>query len=243
MRKVGTFTRCPVQRLLLGAVLASRVAACGSEPTAPTAPPEVFVHNTLNPSGNRSPDVSFSFAYEQYVTPFSNLAPWAFDDFTSAEAATIRTVSWQGSYCREGILAPPGPPPAVSILFRVQFVSDVNGRPQSFGVPLHATTFTPADAHEQFAFNSLWHQNETDSECASYSYRATLPTPFSATAGKRYWLLIQSVISNAAPIPAGGGVAWGWRISSPDNNVSAYGDLHGGIATVPRDLAFSLSSR
>jgi len=246
MRKVGTFRLCPMQRILLSTFLASIVAACGSDErgiTEPTSPREVFVHNTLNPSGNRSADVSFSWAYEQYTTPFSNLAPWAWDDFTSAEAATIRTVSWQGSYCRRQILAPTGPPPAASISFQVAFSSDVNGRPSYFGPPLHSVSFTPADAHEQFAFNSFWHQYEdVDHDCAYYNYAATLPTPFSVTAGKRYWLLVQPQISNAA-LFVGGAVSWGWRVGTQDNSISANGSLHNGIFTVPRDLAFSLSTR
>src|SRR5262245_50695273 len=94
-------------RALTAFALASAVA-CGSEDrgiTEPTAgssdstsvisvPPgtkKLFFHDTLNPTGTGSLNVSPSYRYDEYISMISNLAPWAWDDFTSAVTDTIRT--------------------------------------------------------------------------------------------------------------------------------------------------------
>src|SRR5262245_26693401 len=51
---------------------------------------------------------------------------------------------------------------------------------------------------------------------------------FSRDCGKAFWLLVRAT-----------GAQWGWRIGKEDDNISARGDLHCGIFTVPKDLAFS----
>jgi len=229
-----------VWRYLLAAVLASTVVACASEgrgiteptppSTEPTPPSGAFVHNTLNPPDNRSfLEIKGSWRYSTYFPMLDTLAPWTWDDFTSAETATIRTVSWQGGYCQRRGLAPIS---ATAISFDVSFYPDGNGRPQYFGTSLYAARFTPAEAREQFAFDSSW--NELD--CAYYDYTAILPTPFPVTAGTRYWLLIMAEIGSTGP-------SWGWRLGGQDNGISARGTLKGGIFTSPSDLAFSLSNR
>lgn len=198
-------------------------------------PPVVFVHNTLNPPDNQSfLDLASSYGYDApYVPMLSTLLPWAWDDFTSATTATIRAVSWQGGYCGlRGPGRPPsvGPPRAASTsAFQVWFYPDVNGRPQSFGPPLYGVTLTSAEAHEQFAFDSV----RSEADCAYYDYTAVLPMPFPATAGTRYWLLIRADKGET-------GIFWGWRVGRLDNSISAHGALNGGIRTQPRDLAFSL---
>lgn len=219
--------------LALACVLASIVAACGSENrgiTEPTALSEVVVHNTLNRADNRSLlELRYSNDATSYLPMVSTLLPWAWDDFTSPVDTTIRTVSWQGAYCRswQG-LSPPGPPLTVAKSFRVSFEADRNGRPSTFGGGPYAFTLTPVDAHEQFAFDGVW--NESD--CAYYDYTAVLPMPLPVTASTRYWLLIRAVTDST----------WGWRIGTQDNGVSASGSLYSGINTSAKDLAFSLST-
>jgi hypothetical protein len=226
-----------VRRYLLSVVVAFIVAACGSEKggiTEPSTPAtangtpspskELVIHDSLNPFGNRSAELAPSYVLDKYIPMISTLVPWAWDDFTSAAADPIRTVSWQGGYC--GTLASPGPPPASSIEFGVAFSSDYSGRPIWAYAP--QARFTPADAHEQFAFY--------DNGCAYYDYTAALPTPFPVTAGKRYWLLI------AAETSSSGSSRWGWRVGTQDNGISARGS-HGEVWTSPSDLAFFLSSR
>lgn len=231
-----------VPRYLFSAVIACLAAACGSDnggltqPTPSALPPSVvfFVHNTLNPLDNRaSLDVAGSWD-GPYVPILFSLRPWAWDDFTSATSTTIRAVSWQGGYCdRKGPGLPPpvGPPRPTSSTFQLSFLRDSNGRPQEFA-QANPLTFTSAEAHEQWAFDS----DRSDAYCAYYDYAAVLSTPLPVTAGTRYWLLIRAYIG-AADSP------WGWRIGQQDNSISAQGALNGGLFTVAKDLAFSLSDQ
>jgi len=218
--------------LSFACVLASIVAACGSEDrgiTEPTPPSEVFVHNTLHRAGDRSSiDLVPSDFSTKYIPMISTLQPWTWDDFTSPVDTTIRTVSWQGGYCRSALSpAPSGAPGPKSFL--VSFGSDYNGRPY-FPDGLNTFTLTPAEAHEEFAFA----RTSSDYDCAYHDYTVVLPTAFPVTASKRYWLLIRAGTDDGW---------WGWRIGLPDNGVSAHGWLNGGIVTDGKDLAFSLSSR
>ena len=224
-------------------MLTVTVAACGTadtgmtQPTQSDIPPSsvvFFVHNTLNDPDNRSSlDVSRSWLGD-YLPGFTSLRPWAYDDFASAAVATIRAVSWQGGYClQKGPGLPPrdGPPRTVAKTFELWFVRDANGRPQE-GAILQQLTLTSAEAHEQFAFDSV----RNDADCAYYDYTVVLPRPFSAMAGTRYWLRIRADIGGAlAP--------WGWRVGQQDNGVSASGTGNSGNIIVARDLAFSLSSQ
>jgi hypothetical protein len=229
-----------VWRCLVGAAVAGITAACGSEdrgltqPTPPGAPPAAaFVHNTLNGPGNQSfLDLADSYPYSN-LPGFSTLAPWAWDDFTSPETATIHAVSWQGGYCRRRDPDPADPPPAVSRSFDVWLYLDNNGRLPSFSGPQHRVTLTPAEAHEQFAFET----GRGERDCAYYDYTAVLPTPLSVTAGTRYWLLIRAGDNGNM------GISWGWRVGIRDNGISAYGTLKGGVFAASNDLAFSLASR
>ena len=230
-----------VRRSCVVAVLACTTGACGSDdrgvtqPTPPNAAPASvvsLVHNTLNAPDTRSPlDVANSWMGD-YFPGFTSLRPWAWDDFTSATAVTVRTVAWQGGYCTsKSPLLPPsaGPPRSTATRFQVWFVRDVNGRPESFNY-MSEIILASADAHERFMFDSV----RSDADCAYYDYTAVLPTPFPVTAGTRYWFMIRADIGSG-PAP------WGWRVGQKDNSVSAVGALNGGIATVSRDLAFALS--
>lgn len=138
---------------------------------------------------------------------------------------------------------PPGtrpqpPPTAASSSFQLAFYPDDNyGRPNWLSAALYEVTFTPADAHEQFTFDS----GSTANGCAwespnatYYDYMALLPTPFQVTAGTRYWLLVRADTGNT-------GIAWGWRIGKQDNNYSA--EIGQFLQTNPVDLAFSVSDQ
>lgn len=231
-----------MRRYLFSAVVACLAAACGSgdggltQSTPSALPPSVvfFVHNTLNSLDNRSSaDVAGSWD-GPYVPYLFSLRPWAWDDFTSTTSTTIRAVSWQGGYCDRkgpGLLPRVGPPRPASSTFQLSFLRDSNGRPQDFASP-SPLTLTSAEAHEQFAFDV----DRSDASCAYYYYAAVLSTPFLVTAGTRYWLLIRAYIE-------AGESPWGWRIGQQDNSISAQGALNGGMFTVARDLAFSLSDQ
>lgn len=244
MTATANWSRTMTRPRLLGAVLACvLVGACGSENrestgglteptpviTEPTAAKEFVVHNTLNRADDRSIlDLQLSYDFTSYVPMISTLLPWAWDDFTSPVDTTIRSVSWQGAYCSSMLdAAQRGASSAKS--FRVSFGKGFNGLP-FFGGDGYAVNLTPAEAHEQFAFDGA----SGEFRCAYYDYTAVLPTPFPLTASTRYWLLIRAESDGR----------WGWRVGIPDNGVSARGSLHGTVVvTEPKDLAFSLSNR
>jgi hypothetical protein len=148
-------------------------------------------------------------------------------------------VSWQGGYCSGPVTVPPGtgplpPPAAASSSFQLAFYPDDNGRPAWFRTALYEVTLTPAEALEQFTFDSgstadgfAW-QAPT---ATYYDYTALLPMPFPVTAGTRYWLLVRADTGNT-------GIAWGWRIGIHDNNYSAVYEQS--LQTSQVDLAFSL---
>jgi len=216
--------------------------ACGAGERGLTqpSPQAVLVHDSLNPPDNRaSRDLVHSYEHP-YTFPY--FEGRAYDDFTSAVTTTIRTVSWQGGYCGGPLVLPlgtPQPPPvAAASSFEVVFYrDDTNGRPAWYSTPLYEVTFTPADAHEQFTFDS----GSTGNRCTVYpptatyyDYTAVLPTPFPVTAGTRYWLLVRA-------IPRTTGIVWGWRLGQQDNNYAvSWGQS---LDTGPFDLAFRLSDQ
>jgi hypothetical protein len=237
-----------VRRYLLSAVFASIVAACGCGDrestrgiTEPTTTKEVIVHNTLNLADDRSL-LDLQTSYRTNITPsISNGEPWRWDDFTSSVTTTIRTVSWQGGYCAQRLPLPVGPPRPNANAFQVWFYSDRNGSPVgpsgALAADVYSITLSPAEAHEQFLFETAG----SEADCASYDYTAVLPIPVSVMAGTRYWLLIRAEIIDLR-------IPWGWRAGLADNGISAWGSLRGislsgRTSTSPKDLAFSLSSQ
>ena len=230
------------RRSLFSALIACIAAACGSDDRGVTQPTPLsgLVHNTLNPSGNRtSRRLLLSAIRIPTPGPSQSVPLRVYDDFTSARTTAIRTVSWQGGYCG-GALGPLPPPVATSPSFQIAFHRDNNGSPS--GYPLLAdydVTLTPADAHEQFAFDT----GPTTGQCISeapnasyYDYTAVLPSPFPITAGTRYWFSVRADMRNAAAL-------WGWRVGMEDNNHSKMNGPQSSIVTTPWDLAFSLSDQ
>lgn len=229
-----------VRPFFLGAVLACIVAACGSDnrsqpipsnpiapstpaPSPPTPSPTparpVVIHDSLNVPGDRNIlDLEKSVAVITYWSG-AGLLPRMLDDFTSPVTAAIRTVSWQGAYCRKGIRAD-------SNSFYVGFDRDKNGRPEYLGT-LYFVTLTPAEMKEQFAFEIAGR----DESCYYYDYTAVLPTPFPVTAGSRYWLQIVARRDDTN---------WSWRAGQPDNGIAAL-ESRSVFFMLTKDLAFSLS--
>lgn len=234
--------------LLLGAVAACIVAACGSEnrgisestppnpiapsapapappPTSPTVPGPIVVHNTLSPAGDRNIlDLYGSSKPISYISMVSGLLPTMLDDFTSPVTAAIRTVSWQGAHCRWGAAA-------ISVgskSFHIGFFRDRNGRPDYLG-PLYNVTLEPGETQERFAFEVVLSRDES---CYYYDYTAVLPRSFSVTGGTRYWLGISAHSDESG---------WAWRAGQPDNDTSAR-ESRLQIFMLTQDLAFSFSS-
>lgn len=253
--------------LVLACLLSA--TACGSEDRGTTQPTPLsvvhLVHYTLQPADNRTPHnlrLSYLRIPGSLGIPGSTVDVRAYDDFTSATATTIRTVSWQGGYCRISLLqsprsgfgGPPAPPPpvAVSRSFEVTFYEDLNGVPRNdFRRSLYTVTLTPTEVHEQLAFSNFY---PPDGTCAPttqngtptatyYHYTAVLPVPFPVTAGARYWLSVQVDTGLVFPRPADspGDIHWGWRIGLTDNNRSMSNGPSGVPVASANDLAFSLS--
>jgi hypothetical protein len=131
--------------------------------------------------------------------------------------------------------SPVPPPVATSRSFQIAFRPDANGRPSDR--TLYGVTFTPADAHEQFAFDTGPTTGSCDREAPNasyYDYTAVLPTPFPITAGIRYWLIVRADMRDT------GGI-WGWRTGVNDNNYSMLNGPLSALLTSPVDFAFSLS--
>jgi hypothetical protein len=142
-----------LRRYVLTALVACVVAACSSEnrgitePTSAATPAEVFIHNTLHRADDGSSlELASSDFSSTYIPMISTLRPWAWDDFTSPVDTTIRTVSWQGGYCRSRL----GLLPEAAKSFRVFVSSDNNGR------PLFADGGQAVEVREGFAFDGTW---------------------------------------------------------------------------------------
>jgi hypothetical protein len=235
-----------VPRYLFSAVIVCIAAACGSGESGITqpSPQAVLVHNTLNaPDNPASRNLVPSIERPPSPVGFPFALPRAFDDFTSAVTTAIRTVSWQGGYCSGGPTPPPGTSPqppatAAASSFQLGFYRDNNsGYPNWPSTALYEVTFTPADVHERFTFDSGSTANGCSWESPNatyYDYTAVLPTPFPVTAGTRYWLLVLADTRNT-------GIGWGWRVGRQDNNHSA--NMVQSLQIGPFDLAFSLSDQ
>ena len=225
----------PVERGL--PIVMAAVLGCGGHATMPSPVPPQFTHFTLNAVDDRSARQ----LHESYLpnTPPGILTGGAVnhlaaDDFTPLVTTAIRTISWQGGYCDAGPSGAVVPPPTADArAFVVSFYADRNGIPQPFGgTELYQVRPTPADAHEQFMFDT----GAATNPCSYYQYTAVLPTPFPVTAGTRYWLSVQTDIRV-------GGPRWGWSGGTSDNNYSVFSGLGIQMLTSTDDLAFSLSDR
>ena len=221
------------------------VMGCGGNATTPSSLPPELIHFTLNSADNRGA----RHLQPSYLpnTPPGILTGGAVnhqtaDDFTPLVTTAIRTVSWQGGYC--GGLPSAGavaPPTANSRAFVITFYPDQNGTPQLYGgSQLYEVTFSPADAHERFTFDTGATANVCDNQTPNasyYEYTAVLPAPFSVTTGRRYWLSVRADVPYDMPI------SWGWRVGTPDNNYSVFSGLGTSLVTSTADLAFVLTDR
>jgi hypothetical protein len=180
----------------------------------------IVIHDTMNGAGA----VSGVECWASLVNP---LGYRIYDDFVSTTSGTIRTVSWQGTYC---------PSPPIATQFVLTFVPDSGSANLHPDVetgrtpPLYSETFSKAQVNEKLDATGSC-SSTPQQQCAVYSYSATLTTPFTVAAGVRYWLMVQ------ADVPAQSGT-WGWRRGTADNG-RAFSSL-GGELFLLFDLAFSL---
>lgn len=117
--------------------------------------------------------------------------------------------------------------------FTVSFYSDASGRPNT-AAPLQRTTFALANVGQTFQKNvsGLLCGSAANTTWPFYRYSVTLTTPFTATAGTKYWISVQATTPSYS-------VYWGWRDGTVDNRMSL--QLFQGVYTVYNvDRAYSL---
>lgn len=223
--------RVPAFNSLVAALIVSACVGCGSSPSSPTSPsppasappPSTTsgpIHDTLTDAGtggiNDAVGSERSGGFDRQV----------YDDFVSPTAATIRTLAWQGS--RTMAHPPTG--------FYVSFIADEGGGPLRQGDgsgrprPLNAETHSTDRVSERLVVTRAC-DNLPQELCGFFEYSVTLTTPFTATAGTRYWVLIQA----ESPLNAASG--WSWRKGKVDNGYSLSNIAN---LTFPWDFSFAL---
>jgi hypothetical protein len=215
-------------RLTHAALLAALVGCSGGGdgPVTPVEPMQQS-RSTIVPATSTLVDIRTSQSVSNGQPP-----GFVFDDFTFTTAASVRTVGWQGGFCRQATNAAAPTPTATT--FTVTFYADVAGRPNT-GAPLASTTFPIAQAAQTFE------KNEAGLACgpwantvfALYRYSVTLPSTFVASANTKYWISVQA----ATPTYD---VIWGWRGGTSDNATSLQ-LFSGTYTTLTLDRAFSLA--
>lgn len=168
--------------------------------------------------------------WDSFTAPGATPAT-VYDGFALASAANVTAVQWQGTYINHDNLA--SNPAAPNVLsFVVSFYADNGGQP---GAQLATATLPVAACAETslgtVGFNAF--NDPTTYQIAYYSYRAVLPTPFTAAARQTYWL---SVVGNDGSTPP----VWSWYASTADGNTVCFQDYAGNRLTRPHDRAFAL---
>jgi len=202
------------------ALIVLSFAACSKSPTSPSTP-AVVVHDTLNPT----PSVASLDAMQSEAS--GALDREVYDDFVSPSAATIRTIAWQG-------IRPTARPLAS---FYIAFIADNNGyirweydSTTGRQKALYATRVSIDQVNERLGLTKAC-DTAPQQQCGSYDYSVTLPALFVATAGTRYWLLIQ------AETPFNSESGWLWRKGQPDNSFAMTNVAN---TLFPWDFAFAL---
>ena len=168
--------------------------------------------------------------WDSYTAPGVSPAT-VYDDFTVAAASDITAVQWQGTYIDHETLGN-NPAAANATSFVVSFYADNGGQPgtQIFTatIPVEACAQTSLGTVGFNAFN-----DPTTYQIAFYSYRATLPGPFTAAAGQTYWFSVVGNNGTATPV-------WSWYASTADGSTACYQDFQGNRINRPHDRAFAL---
>ena len=237
-RDRGRLAMLPLAILTLG------LAGCGgsksSTPVSPTPTPTPPVATAPEPPRSTENPATATTNFDGFASmsiannPGANSA--VYDDFTLTAATTIRTLSWQGIYCTPAVNAP-NPVPTATAFVVAFYPSDSGGGPNS-SAPLQQVTVPVANVAQTLEQNrpggtcSNAAASFTPTPIGTYNYALTLPTPFSASAGTRYWL---SIVANVPSTPP----TWAWRSGTQDNGVS-FLFFQNNFTTLNRDRAFAL---
>ena len=223
-------------------VVSLLATSCGSKSgdssVGPT-PVSVQIHDTLV-----APDSNIRTGTYATGTESGYSAPY--DDFTPVAAVTIRSVEWQGYYCNTAFTGSAIPDPvATRFIIRIAPNDGANQRPpfEAFTTTqttaaYHVTSIAPSAVSQQLEFT------RQDAACgarvggdpaAYYRYSATLSSPYTVTAGTRYWIAIYATLPAIQ-------VTWHWRFGREDNSFSIYW-LTGTLTTFFGDRAYALHDR
>ena len=217
--------RFPASVALVATLLLA--AACGGDSNSPPPPEEEPTRTTMVPETTSG----YVEARTSQIVTDGSPPSYVFDDFILDEPATIRTIGWQGIYCvqQPGAAAPS--PTASS--FTITLYSDAAGRP-NMAAPLHTSTYTVAQAGQVYekTVNGLTCGTAANTSWPFYRYSVELSTPFTVTAGTKYWIAIQATTPSYA-------VYYGWRDGRPDNG-SSLQFFNGDYTEYDIDRAFSL---
>lgn len=183
------------------------ISACGSSDPAQPEPNPPGQSTLVPPSSS-----GFVEARTSQIVTNGGAPIQVFDDFVFDRDGTIRTVRWQGIYCVQQANASAPSPTASS--FTMSFFNDASGRPNT-AAPLQTSTYTVAQTGQTFEKNvaGLNCGTEVNTTWAFYTYSVTLPTPFTAEAGRTYWVSVQATTPSYD-------VYWGWRDGTVYNNLS-----------------------
>jgi hypothetical protein len=220
-----------VLAVLAPAMLVSACSKKSSSPTTPTPAPSPTVVSTANPTGS----TANLDARTSMKTP-ANSGTFMFDDFVSAESATITRVTWQGIYCAEVLNRPA--PAATATDFEVGFYPDSAGSPNR-NAPIQTVVYPVARVAETHDVDRTLNCGTTSTGWSFFDYSVTLDTPFVAAANVRYWLSIQARVSYLqANNPDF--IFWGWRNGVQNNARSIQYNPDGSVVEHALDRAYSL---
>lgn len=151
---------------------------------------------------------------------------YAYDSFTFAADTLINEVTWRGGYAASVLSGPVTD-------FTITVYSSMAGGLQPY---ISAPDMTDSVFLARYSSHGVAGETPagTINGISMYDYRLVLPTPFPATAGVKYWLLIeasQSVVPNWGIASGTGGDGRYFRFST---GLATYQFITGG------DLAFSL---
>ena len=121
------------------------------------------------------------YTWASCTTPDNGLVP-TYDNFTLTSTNSVTSVQWTGNYL-DSATASNNPASPDTPTFRITFYSDNGGSPSQ---ALSTATLSLADCNPTLlstvAYGSF--------QIPVYSFSATLPDAFTATAGQQYWISI-----------------------------------------------------
>ena len=177
------------------------------------------------PASNIQADAYYTWA--SCNTPDGGLVP-TFDNFTLTASSSITTVQWTGNYI-DTTTDSDNPATPDTSTFQITFYSDASGSP---GTALATSTLSSANCNPTLVGTVTFSNADgVPFQIPVYSYSATLPSAFTATAGQPYWISIVGNCTADEPI-------WSWYSGSGGDGRCI--QQYEGEQIRPSDCAFTL---